>query len=165
MAQITIRPYRDTDAAAVGILIAETYDRFNLRFANREQREQMLGPFARAHSTDLAAQVEIATVIRAPMVLVAEEGDEIVGVLRGSPGRLHSLFVTGDRHRRGIGRRLMAAFEDYCRQQGVEKITMATTLYAVPFYQSLGYKKSTGVRRMRSFGGEGFPYQPMKKVL
>ncbi len=86
-------------------------------------------------------------------------------LLRGSPGRLHSLFVAGERHRRGIGRRLMDAFEDECRRRGAEKITMASTLYAVPFYQSLGYKKSTGVRRMRSFEGEGLPYQPMKKVL
>jgi GNAT superfamily N-acetyltransferase len=149
----------------VGILIAETYARFNLGSASPEERDQILGPFARARSTDLAAQIEIATVIRAPMVLVAQEADDIVGVLRGSLGRLHSLFVAGDRHRRGIGRLLMDAFEDYCRREGADTITMASTLYAVPFYRSLGYKKSTGVRRMRSFGGEGLEYQPMKKVL
>lgn len=165
MGSISIRPYRASDAPAVGILIAETYTRFNLGFASQSQRDQMLGPFAHAHSSDLAAQIEIAAVIKAPLVLVAQEGEAVVGVLRGSPGRLNSLFVAGDHHRRGIGRRLMQAFEKYCRQQGEAKITMASTLFAVPFYQSLGYKKSTGVRRMRSFEGEGLPYQPMKKVL
>ncbi len=86
MAPVTIRPYRETDAPAVGILIAETYTRFNLRFANQVQRERMLGPFARARSTDLAAQVEIAAVLRAPMVFVAQDGDEIVGVAARQPG-------------------------------------------------------------------------------
>jgi len=39
------------------------------------------------------------------------------------------------------------------------------TLFAVPFYQAMGFKKSTGMRKMKSFEGEGLPYQPMKKIL
>jgi len=39
-----------------------------------------------------------------------------------------------------------------------------STLFAAPFYQAVGDKKTTGVRRMRSFDGEGLPYQPMKKT-
>jgi hypothetical protein len=38
-------------------------------------------------------------------------------------------------------------------------------LYAVPFYQKLGYKKSTGVRAGWSFAGQDFKWQPMKKIL
>ena len=165
MPSIAIRPYRQDDAAAVGRLIADTYTRFNLGFASEELKDQMLGPFLHAYSTDPIHQAEIATVIQAPVVYVAQIGGSIVGVLRGSPGRLHSLFVAGDHHRQGIGRRLMQAFEEYCREQGSPKITMASTLFAVTFYQSMGYKKSTGVRRMRSFEGDGLEYQPMKKAL
>ena len=44
-------------------------------------------------------------------------------------------------------------------------IRLASTLYAVPFYTRMGYKKSTGVRNGWSFEGSGFQYQPMKKVL
>ena len=40
-----------------------------------------------------------------------------------------------------------------------------STLYAVPFYTKLGYKKTTGVRAAWSFEGTGLLYQPMKKVL
>jgi GNAT superfamily N-acetyltransferase len=162
---IAIRPYQEKDAVAVGRLVAETYARYNLDFASRELRDKMLGPFRYADSLDPNHQAEIARVLRAPVVNVAHIGDVIVGVLRGSPGRLHSLFVAGDHHRQGIGRQLMETFEDYCRKKGAAKITMASTLFAVPFYQSLGYKKSTGVRCMRSFEGEGLVYQPMKKVL
>ncbi|MGD8823043.1 MAG: GNAT family N-acetyltransferase [Anaerolineales bacterium] len=165
MTSIVIRPYREEDAPAIGRLIADTYARYNLNSASGELRDKMLGPFREAYSTDPEHQRQIAEVIRASVVYVAEAAGEIVGVLRGSPGRLSSLFVSGERHRQGIGRQLMQTFEDYCRAQGAAKITMASTLYAVPFYQSLGYKKSTGTRRLHSFEGVGLAYQPMKKVL
>jgi len=99
------------------------------------------------------------------MIFVVEEGDEIVGVLRGSKGRLHSLFVAASHHGQGIGRALVAHFEQACLAQGAEAITLASSLYAVGFYARLGYKKSTGVRSGPCFDGEGFRYQPMKKVL
>jgi GNAT superfamily N-acetyltransferase len=95
---------------------------------------------------------EIAKVIRAPLVWVAEnEQNEIVGMLRGRKDRLHSLFVGGDHHRMGIGRLLVQHFEQECLCLGSQKITLASSLYAIPFYQSLGYKKSTGLRAGRSF--------------
>ncbi len=103
--------------------------------------------------------------IQASMVFVAEKDGEIVGVLRGRTDKLQSLFVRGDLHRQGIGRRLVERFEHECIGQGAVEIKLMSTLYAVPFYQAMGYKKSTGVRKMNSFEGEGLPYQPMKKVL
>jgi GNAT superfamily N-acetyltransferase len=103
--------------------------------------------------------------IEAPLVYVAEHNGRLVGLLRGSPGRLHSLFVDQSQFNKGIGRKLLNHFEQACKEVGVEKITLASTLYAVPFYQKMGYKKSTGVRRGWSFDGEGFLWQPMKKVL
>ena len=56
-------------------------------------------------------------------------------------------------------------FEQACLQQGETVIRVAATPHAVPFYQAVGYKKTTGVRAMRSFDGSGFEYQPMKKQL
>ena len=44
-------------------------------------------------------------------------------------------------------------------------IRVASMLYAVPFYRAVGYKKTTGVRTMKSFDGSGFKYQPMKTLL
>jgi GNAT superfamily N-acetyltransferase len=91
--------------------------------------------------------------------------DKIVGILRGQADKLQSLFVQGDRHRQGIGRRLVERFEQTCLRQGTTAIRVQATLYAVAFYLNMGYKRSTGVRCMRIFGGTGFRYQPMKKVL
>lgn len=163
---VIVRSYKEDDAYAVGCLIADTYGEYNLDFVPPQERGPFLGPFQHARSQDPAQRARVAQMIAARMVFVAEnEQREIVGVLRGSLGRLHSLFVRGDHHRRGIGRMLVAHFEQECARQHVEKITLAATLYAVPFYQSVGYKKSTGVRRGWSFEGEGLQWQPMKKVL
>ncbi len=168
---ITIRDYQVTDAQRVGVLIADTYGEFNLSFVPPEERIPFLGPFQHARSPEKFHQEEIARVIGAPMVLVAQDDGEIVGVLRG--GRkderqrvvLQSLFVKGTHHRRGVGQKLVERFEQACRQRGETVIRVASSPYAVPFYQAMGYKKTTGMRSMTSFDGAGFQYQPMKKVL
>lgn len=160
-----IRPYDEPDAAAVGRLIADTYSRFNLSFASGEELARLLGPFRHARSTDLEHCAAIARTIRAPVVLVAEVCGEIAGVLRGRRERLASLFVHAHYQQRGIGRQLVAELERQSAADGVGVIRLAATLYAVPFYTALGYRKSSGVRNAWSFGGTGLVYQPMKKVL
>jgi predicted N-acetyltransferase YhbS len=176
MSEIVIRPYRESDAVSVGRLIADTFGEFNLAYASPEERELLLGPFRHAYSQDPAHQAEIADVIQAEVVLVAEDGGQIVGVLRGCTevqgagserrsGKLQSLFVRKDRHRRGVGRRLVEQFESTCRRHSAAVIRLQATLFAVPFYQAVGYKRSTGVRSCQIFDGPHFPYQPMKKVM
>jgi GNAT superfamily N-acetyltransferase len=162
---LLIRDYCERDANQVGILIADTYSMFNLSFAPPEERNAFLGPFQYAWSAEKAHQDKIAEIIRAAVVLVAEKDSQVVGVLRGRKDKLQSLFVRGDCHRQGIGRRLVEEFEQKCAGQGAPVIRLMATLYAVPFYQAVGYQKSTGVRKMSSFEGQGLPYQPMKKVL
>ena len=162
---ITIRRYQESDAGRVGRLIADTYRAFNLGFASPEEQALLLGPFQHARSTALYHQEAIVRVITDSMVFVAEKDDEIVGVLRGRTDRLQSLFVRGDHHRQGIGSRLVDRIEQQCARQGAFQIKVAATLYAVPFYEKLGYKKTTGVRAGRSFEGTGVPWQPMKKIL
>jgi len=164
---IRIRPYRESDAVEVGLLIAETFRRFNLYHATPEEQSKLLGPFRHAGSENPDHRRAVADVLRAPLVLVAldEQAQRIVGVLRGRAGRLHSLFVAADWHRRGIGRRLMDEFEKRVRAAGNKKITLQSTLHAIPFYERLGYKRSTGVRSGPCFDGDGFRYQPMKKAL
>jgi GNAT superfamily N-acetyltransferase len=169
MTEIIVRDYRASDAQNVGRLIADTYAHYNLDFLPTSARGPFLGPFAHAYSPDPTHQVAIAQVIRSETVLVAEDvaenGAEIVGVLRGRPERLGSLFVRGDWHRQGIGRKLIERFEDISRAQGIQVIRVAATLYGVPFYLAMGYKRSTGVRSSQSFEGHGLPIQPMRKVL
>jgi GNAT superfamily N-acetyltransferase len=161
-----IRSYDEkTDSQAVGLLIAETYRKYNLDFASPAEQEKLLGPFRYAGSTDPIHLEAITRVLRTAMVFIAEDADQIVGVIRCKPGRLQSLFVRGDHHHQGIGCRLVEQCEQWCKSHGSVDIRLASTLYAVPFYTALGYKKSTGVRAGWSFDGEGLKYQPMKKHI
>jgi putative acetyltransferase len=160
-----IRDYQDNDAECVGKLIADTYSQFNLAYLPPEELGLFLGPFRYARSQEKAHQDAIARVIHSAMLFVAEDDGEIVGVLRGRKDRLASLFVRGDHHRQGIGRRLVEQFEAEVIRQGGRVIGVAATLYAVPFYLAMGYKKSTGVRKGWSFEGRGLAIQPMRKVL
>jgi GNAT superfamily N-acetyltransferase len=162
---IIIRSYTEADAESIGKLIADTYSEFNLSFLPPDEVGKFLGPFRYAGSQEKAHQESIAQVIRSEMVFVAEDDGDIVGVLRGRTVRLGSLFVRGDYHRRGIGRKLVDHFEEECLKQGPTVIRVAATLYAVPFYLAMGYKRSTGVRIGWSFEGRGLKIQPMRKVL
>jgi len=162
---IIIRTYHESDAGTVGQLIANTYGEFNLDFASPEEKQKLLGPFQFARSTDEAQRAAIAQTIRAAMVFVAEHDGEIVGVLRGRTERIQSLFVRGDYQRRGIGGLLVERCEQECIRQGAQRINVASTLLAIPFYLSLGYKRTTGIRNGWSFEGAGLRYQPMKKTV
>lgn len=168
---LTIRRYRESDARAVGVLIADTYSEFNLSELTNEQRDAMLGPFLFARSAEPSHQKDIADAIRAPSVWVAEADGAIVGVLRGGRvdklGRtvLQSLFVSGKHHHQGIGRKLVEHFEKEYVSRGVTVFKLLATIHAIPFYLEMGYRKSTGVRPIHSFDGVGLPSQPMKKVI
>ena len=162
---ISIRNYIESDAVSVGKLIADTYSQFNLSFVPQEQLGLFLGPFQYARSQKESHQEAISQVLKSEMVFVAEDNGEVVGVLRGRKERLASLFVRADHHRQGVGRKLVEHFEQACSQISVTVIRVAATLYAVPFYTAMGYKKSTGVRIGWSFDGRGLKIQPMKKVL
>ena len=168
---LIIRPYQESDAQSVGILIADTYSEFNLSEQSSEQRDAMLGPFLHARSAEPSHRECIAEAIHALTVLVAEMDGQIVGVLRGGRtdklGRtvLQSLFVSGSHHRQGIGRKLVECFEQEYILRGVTVFKVLATLQAIPFYLEMGYRKSTGVRSIHSFEGQGLPSQPMKKVL
>ena len=168
---LSIRRFRESDARQVGLLIADTYSESNLSELTSKQREEMLGPFLYARSSEPSHQKVIAEAIRAPTVLVAELDRQIVGVLRGGRtdklGRtvLQSLFVSGSHHRQGIGQKLVQRFERKYIARGVTVFKLLATLHAIPFYLAMGYRKSTGLRLIHSFEGQGLPSQPMKKVV
>jgi len=167
---IHIRPYDEINAVAAGELIADTFGKYNLAHVSALQKKRLMGPFHYAQSDLDIHRKAISDAIEAPIVLIAEtncqEGKALVGILRGGYGdRLHSLFVHEDYQRQGIGRRLVRRFEALMVERGSTVIRLAATPYAVPFYLTVGYKRSTGWREMKLFDAEMFRYQPMRKVL
>jgi len=162
---INIRPAKQKDYESIGTLIAETYSQFNLSHFSPKDIPLFLGPFKHAGSQEKTHQEALANVIASEMLYVAEVNGGIVGVLRGRKERLASLFVRGDHHRQGIGKKLVETFEAESSKLGVKRIKVSATLFGIPFYQAMGYKKSTGLRKSGSFDGQGLVVQPMRKVL
>ena len=142
---ITIREYTENDAESVGKLIAETYSQFNLAHLSPDELKLALGPFQYAWSDDHTHKEKIASMIRSE--------------------RLASLFVRSDYQRQGVARKLVERFEQECQQYAPMVIRLSATVYAVPFYIQMAYKKSTGLRSGWSFDYHGLPIQPMRKVL
>jgi hypothetical protein len=81
---IKLRNYQEeTDAEPVGLLIAETYRQYNLDFASPEEQQKLLGPFRFAGSAKPSHRDEIARVLRAEMVFVAEDDGENFNLTKG----------------------------------------------------------------------------------
>jgi putative acetyltransferase len=160
-----IRDYQKDDALEVGLLIKNTYSEFNLDFLEKDQLAAFLGPFAFVGDGNPAHHQALQDVIWSQFVYLAEVDGVIAGVLRGRMDRLGSLFVDREYHHQGIGRELVTHFEDTVRRKHGTVIRVASSLYAVPFYLKMGYKRSTGIRNGWSFDGHGLPVQPMKKLL
>jgi RimJ/RimL family protein N-acetyltransferase len=98
-------------------------------------------------------------------VFVAEEGEELLGRLSISrdphPASRHvadlGLLVAKPHRRRGIGRALMAAAEEWALENGITKIELHVFPHneaAIALYQSLSYEQEGLRRRHYRRGGE-----------
>ena len=97
---------------------------------------------------------------RTPISYVAIEGDTILGVIRGNKNKVTSLMVDSKFHGKGTGKKLMAKFELEAIKKGSKFIKIRSSLVAVKFYESCGYKKTTGIRSFM-----GLKIYNMKKVF
>ncbi len=73
----------------IGRLIAETYRTYNLLHADPDEQDRLLGPFRHAFSDRREHQHAICGVVRAPMLYVAETGEDLDRIPRRHrlPGR------------------------------------------------------------------------------
>jgi len=97
-----------------------------------------------------------------PLKLVAEDNGKIIGILRGVDDGPVSLYINKNYHHKGIATKLYNKAENYYRNKNHKIIKIKSSLYAVPFYQKLGFKNTTGIRSLKN---ESVKFQPMKKIL
>jgi GNAT superfamily N-acetyltransferase len=138
------------------MLVRHTYGTFN----KNEGTEEAVAGYLNHYDPRRDFEAIQERFLRTPIFLVATAGDEMVGILRGTEKRVINLFVRGDQHRRGIGSALLSRYESLCRGTGAREIKLRATIYAVPFYEAQGYKRTTGIRNL-----DGLRVQPMKKRL
>lgn len=153
---VRIRKYRKTDVWDAATLISNTFATFNKSEGTREAVQRYIDGYNPNNNLGFIKE----GFERTPFFYVALDSESLVGLVRGRENRVVNLFVNGKYHRRGIGTKLMRRIETELRRKGVREIKTRASLYAVPFYQSLGYTKTTGIRNFL-----GLKIQPMKKTL
>jgi len=91
-------------------------------------------------------------------VLVARDGERIVGVASLRAGcHVSLLFVDERYHKRGIGRKLVAALQQNYLADGCVQLTVNAAPYAVGFYEKLGFIKTDDMKT-----ADGITYLPMR---
>jgi predicted GNAT family N-acyltransferase len=76
---------------------------------------------------------------------IVYDGDNAVGAARfrivDQKGKVERVCVLKDYRKKGVGKLMMDAIEQYVKQQGLtlEKLGLSAQLTALPFYEKLGY--------------------------
>lgn len=148
-----IRSYKKSDWEQVATLIQQTYKDFVVVDGTKEANEKYLNFFDPKNER---GKQFYSDGIR----LVATDRNKVIGVVRGSTSHLFNLYINKEYQRKGIGSALMKEYFKKAKKAGSRLIKLRSSSNAVPFYQQLGFKKTTGVRTFM-----GIRCQPMKKEL
>jgi GNAT superfamily N-acetyltransferase len=151
-----IRKFKPADTVAAAQIIRDTYGTFNKNEGTKDAVQGYIDFWDPEKQLDEIKK----RFSKKGIFLIAEEDGKVVGVARGRKEKLTTLFVKGALHNRGIGRKLMERYEKAAAATGSCEIKINASIYAVPFYEKLGYKKTTGIRNKW-----GLKVQPMKKNL
>ena len=149
-----IRKYKPSDVKQVAEVISSTFKKFN----NKEGTEEAVNQYIKSYSPENDAKELQNSFERTPIHFVAIDRSKIIGMIRGNKTRVVNLFVSGKYHGKGIGKNLLMTFERKAKKQSSSFIKIRASLYATPFYQNQGYKKTTGIRNFM-----GLKVQPMIK--
>lgn len=151
-----IRKYNDSDFECVRKIIHDTYFECCFQDGSKKAVKRYIGDFDSKEDIEKSREKYKKT----PIAFVAEIDNKVVGFVRGKKDKMTNLFVLKEYHKRGIARKLFEKFEKENKKLGSDIIRIKASLYAVPFYQKMGFRKTTGIRKMN-----GLKYQPMKKIL
>jgi histone acetyltransferase (RNA polymerase elongator complex component) len=155
---MNIRKFRKQDTKEVALLAMNTFEKYNgSDFFSKDGVEKTLDFFDPSKNTEKELQEKFA---KTPIFYVAEENNKIVGMIRGLPNKISSLFVDETQHKKGVGKKLMLQFEKEAKEKKSEYIKVKSSLFATAFYQKMGYKKTTGIKNFM-----GLKVYNMKKVL
>lgn len=129
-----IRPMKAGEEAEVCGLVKRCFDEFVGHEYEPEGREEF---YKYANASALAVRQQLDH-----FVLVAETGDEIVGMIEMRGGdHLAMLFVDGKAQRQGVARELFRQALEICRARNPEMatITVNSSRYAVSAYEAMGF--------------------------
>lgn len=96
------------------------------------------------------------------MMLIALDEDNIVGMINEHESTHHisEMAIDGAYHRKGIATELMNRMVCELKLQGVDKITLTSSPYGLPFYLKYGFKPTDIAQRPKT----GFVFTPMEYI-
>jgi GNAT superfamily N-acetyltransferase len=136
---MTIRQFEAQEAEAVSRLIIDNLLQINVN----DYDEPTVRQLARFYTPEF-----VLDYARAGEMIVALEGQDLVGTATLQQERVRNVFVKAGWHGQGIGRRLMCCIEDSARRQALPRLALRANVGAVDFYQRLGFT-SVGVKEER----------------
>lgn len=149
-----IRKYKNSDLKEVANLIKITFKKFSKTDGSKKAVEAYINNYNDLEKLKLKFE-------NSPIFYIAEDKGKIIGVIRGNEGRIGNLFVLEDYQGKNVGSKLLKKFENEAKRKSSKLIRIRSSLYAVPFYQRKGYKKSRGMIKAKKLFG--LRYQPMIK--
>lgn len=136
-----------------------------IREADAAERAEAVALWTRCGLTrpwnDAAADFDLARDSGHGAVLVALAEDGLAGAVMvghdGHRGAVYYLGVDPARRRGGLGRRLVAAAEEWCRARGVPKLNLLVRKendVVLAFYAALGYRDTHTVSLYRTLDAD-----------
>ena len=154
-----VRKFREEDIRKVAFLKNQVFSQFNKKeYFEKEAVNRYMEYTNLNKSNEELLKAFHGKEGNTTIFLVAEENKKIIGFIKGRKNKIANLFVLGKYHKKGFGKKLIEAFEKQAKKSSSKEIRIKASLYATPFYQKMGYKKTTGIRNFM-----GLKIQPMKK--
>ncbi|MBL4694604.1 GNAT family N-acetyltransferase [Candidatus Gracilibacteria bacterium] len=153
---IEIRKFSKKDTTEVALLMVNVYKEFNREEATKSGWEDYLNTV----HPDKVPFEKLYNKLNKAVAFVAIDRGKVIGIVRGTPERINSLFVNGKYQGKGIGKKLVGKFLDAAKKLGVKDVRVRSSVLAVPFYKAMGFKKTTGLRNPH-----GMKMYNMKRLL
>lgn len=129
-ATVTTRLVMIDDAAAISSLILRALHEVNIR----DYGPALIAEQSRNWTVD-----GVVARMQNRITYVAVDGNDIVGVAGFDGKQARTVFVRPDRHMLGIGSLLMRTVETLAREQGLDRLSVLSSITAQGFYRRLGY--------------------------
>ena len=153
-----IRKFKLSDSREVGKIIAKTFKKYNKSEGSKKAVESYVNIYNTSNLDKLKSNFR-----KSDIFYLMEDKRKVIGMIRGNKNRMGNLYVFGKYHNKGIGKKLVERFEKEAKKQSSKFIKIKASLYAIPFYKKLGYKKTTGIKKIKFLFN--LKYQPMIKIL
>ncbi len=137
--KIKIQKFKKGQAKKVSKLITDSFNEFVAPTFSKKAREQWL---LRVTPEKLTKKSKS----KKRDIYVAFYNNRIIGIIQGRKNyKIISLFVDKKFHKKKIGETLVDKIESIFRKRRVKIIKVWSSIYAVKFYEKMGYKKTRGI--------------------